>query len=286
MKGNTMTKVALLGAGGKMGVRLSQNLKGSRFDVDHVEISDEGKARLKSEVGVDTVDQDKALGDADVVLMAVPDRLIGKIAHTFIEKVKPGCAIIVLDAAAPYAGEMPERADVTYFCTHPCHPNIFEVSPDIEAQKDFFGGIKGPQGIVCALIQGPEEHYALCEEVAKLIYAPVARSHRCSLENIAVLEPALSETVAATLSLALRDATDRAVSMGVPEAAAHDFVLGHLKIELAIAFGVFPEGKFSDGALLAIENAKSVIFKDDWLDQIFNLKAVRKSVEDICNQQL
>ena len=33
-----MTKIALLGAGGKMGVRLATNLKGSRFDVDHVEV--------------------------------------------------------------------------------------------------------------------------------------------------------------------------------------------------------------------------------------------------------
>lgn len=277
-----MTKVALLGAGGKMGVRLAQNLKASRFDIDHVEISDEGKARLKSEVGAETVDQDTALAGADVVLMAVPDRLIGKIAHTFIDKVKPGTAIIVLDAAAPFAGEMPVRDDVTYFCTHPCHPHILEAHDSIEAQKDYFGGIAAPQGIVCALIQGPEEHYALCEEIAKIIYGPVSRSHRCTLENIAVLEPALSETVGATLALALREATDKAVSMGVPEAAAHDFILGHLKIELAIAFGIFPEGKFSDGALMAIDKAKSVIFKDTWLDDVFSLEAVKKSTQDIC----
>lgn len=277
-----MTKIALLGAGGKMGVRLARNLKASRFELDPVEISPEGQARLRDEVGLESVDQDMALAGADVVLMAVPDRLIGKITHTFIEKVRPGTAIIVLDAAAPYAGEMPDRADVTYFCTHPCHPNIFDTHPSIEAQKDYFGGIAAPQGIVCALIQGPEQHYSLCEEIAKVIYAPVARSHRCSLENIAVLEPALSETVAATLSLALRDATDRAVSMGVPEAAAHDFVLGHLKIELAIAFGIFPEGKFSDGALMAIDKARAVIFQKDWLDDVFSLDAVRKSVKEIC----
>lgn len=277
-----MVKVALLGAGGKMGVRLATNLKASRFDVQPVEISQEGRDRLKAETGLDTVDQDAALAGADVVLMAVPDRLIGKIAHTFIDKVRPGTAIIVLDAAAPYAGEMPEREDVTYFCAHPCHPHILEVQETEAAQKDYFGGIAAPQGIVCALIQGPEEHYALCEEISKVIYAPVIRSHRCTLENIAVLEPALSETVAATLSLALREATDRAVAMGVPEAAAHDFVLGHLKIELAIAFGIFPEGKFSDGALMAIDKAKSVIFKDDWLDNVFSLEAVKQSVEDIC----
>lgn len=278
-----MEKIALLGAGGKMGVRLARNLMDSRFEVDHVEVSEEGRARLKAELGLETVQADNALADADAIVMAVPDRLIGKIAHGFIDKVKPGAALIVLDAAAPFAGQMPKRDDVTYFCTHPCHPNIFEVTPDTDAQRDYFGGIAGPQGIVCALIQGPEEHYAACEEVARLIYAPVARSHRCSLQDIAVLEPALSETVGATFSLALREATDRAVAMGVPKAAAHDFILGHLKIELAIAFGIFPEGKFSDGALLAIDKAKSVIFQDDWLDKVFSLDAVRQSVADICN---
>lgn len=278
-----MTKIALLGAGGKMGVRLATNLKGSRFDVDHVEVSDIGRDRLKSEVGVDAVELGAALAAADVIIMAVPDRLIGKIAHDIINDVKSGAALIVLDAAAPYAGEMPVRDDVSYFCTHPCHPPLFDFTPDVAAQKDFFGGISGPQGIVCALIQGPEEHYALCEEVAKIIYGPVARSHRCTLEHIAILEPALSETVGATLSLALREATDRAVEMGVSREAATDFILGHLKIELGIAFGTFPEGKFSDGALHAIDQARPVIFKDDWLDRIFNLDAVKQSVKDICN---
>lgn len=278
-----MEKIALLGAGGKMGVRLARNLKGSKFHVDHVEISDEGRARLRDEIGVDAVDEAVALADADVILMAVPDRLIGKIAHTFIDRIKPGARIIVLDAAAPHAGEMPERADVTFFCTHPCHPALFDFTPDVEAQKDFFGGVHAPQGIVCALIQGPEEDYAACEEIAKLIYAPVARAHRCTLENIAFLEPALSETIGATLALALREATDRAVAAGVPREAATDFMLGHLKIELGIAFGAFPEGKFSDGALQAIEEARPEIFREGWLDRIFDPEAVKRSVQGICN---
>jgi hypothetical protein len=277
-----MTKIALLGAGGKMGVRIARNLASSGYEVDPVEVSEAGRARLHSETGMQAVDQDAALAGADVVLMAVPDRLIGKIAHGFVHKVRPGCAIIVLDAAAPYAGEMPERADVTYFCSHPCHPHILEAHDTVAAQQDYFGGVAAPQGIVCALIQGPEEHYALCEQIARAIYAPVSRSHRCTLENIAVLEPALSETVGATFALALREATDRAIAMGVPEAAAHDFILGHLKIELAIAFGIYPEGKFSDGALMAIDKARSVIFRDGWLDAVFDLGAVKKSVQDIC----
>ena len=190
-----MTKIALLGAGGKMGVRLATNLKGSRFEVDHVEVSEEGRQRLKAAVGVDCVDHDWALAGADVVVMAVPDRLIGKIAHGIVDKVRPGAAFIVLDAAAPHAGEMPDRTDVTYFVTHPCHPPIFNDETDPEAKKDFFGGVMAKQHIVCALMQGPEEHYALCEEVART-YKPVIAAHRCTVEQIAILEPALSETVA------------------------------------------------------------------------------------------
>jgi D-apionate oxidoisomerase len=278
-----MTRIALLGAGGKMGVRLSKNLAGSRFSVDHVEVAPEGRARLAAEVGAQAVDMAAAITTADVIILAVPDRLIGKVSHQIIKDVRPGTALMVLDAAAPWAGEMPERADVTYFCTHPCHPPLFGQETEYQAQTDYFGGLHAKQGIVCALIQGPQEHYNLCEEIARLIYAPVVRSHRCTIEQIAILEPALSETVGATLALALREAADMAVSKGVPEAAAFDFILGHLNIELAIAFGAFPEGKFSDGALHAIRQAKPRIFRDGWLESVFDPAAIKQSVKDICN---
>jgi hypothetical protein len=277
-----MTKIALLGAGGKMGVRLAINLRGSRFDVDHVEISEDGPQRLASAIGVDCVDQDQALAGADVVVMAVPDRLIGKIARSIIDKVRPGTAFIVLDAAAPHAGEMPNRQDVTYFVTHPCHPSVFNDETDPETKKDFFGGVKAKQHIVCALMQGPEEHYALCEEIARTIYKPVIAAHRCTVEQIAILEPALSETVAITMCIALREATEEAIRRGVPRQAAVEFVLGHINIGLSIAFEVFPQGRFSDGALQAIEQAKPQIFRDGWLERVFDPKAVMQSVKDIC----
>jgi len=277
-----MTRIALLGAGGKMGLRLSKNLMGSRFTVDHVEVSVPARAQLRDLVGVEVVEQSQATARADVVIFAVPDRLIGKIAHQIIADLRPGTALIVLDAAAPWAGEMPERADVTYFCTHPCHPPLFGQETEPAAQTDYFGGIHAKQGIVCALIQGPEEHYSLCEEIARTIYAPVVRSHRCTIEHIAILEPALSETVGATFAMALREATDVAVRRGVPRDAAMDFILGHLNIELAIAFGIFPDGKFSDGALHAIKQARPRIFRDGWLEDIFQPAAIRQSVKDIC----
>ncbi|PLU62402.1 semialdehyde dehydrogenase, partial [Sinorhizobium medicae] len=67
-----MTSIALFGAGGKMGCRLAKNLKGSRFDVRHVEVSEAGKVRL-AELGLSTVDADAALDGAEVVVLAVPD---------------------------------------------------------------------------------------------------------------------------------------------------------------------------------------------------------------------
>ncbi|MEN9061068.1 phosphogluconate dehydrogenase C-terminal domain-containing protein [Ponticoccus litoralis] len=155
-----MTKLALLGAGGKMGVRLSLNLAKTDFEVSHVEVSEAGRARLKDAVGVDCVDQQEALDGAEVVVLAVPDTLIGKVASGIVPVLKPGTMVVILDAAAPYAGHLPERADITYFVTHPCHPAIYHNEPTEAARLDRFGGVAHPQGVVNALMQGPEEHYA------------------------------------------------------------------------------------------------------------------------------
>jgi hypothetical protein len=278
-----VTKITLLGAGGKMGLRLSANLRGSRFDVDHVEVSEQARARLKESLGFECMEQGQAVSSADAVVMAVPDRLIGKVLKTFVQDLRPGAKVIMLDAAAPHAGELPDRTDISYFVTHPCHPPIFNDETDPLAKADYFGGIHAKQHIVCALMQGPEAHYAECEEIAREIYKPVMRAHRCSVEQLAILEPALSETVGATFALALREATDEAIRRGVPKQAANDFIIGHLNIELAVAFGIFPEGRFSDGALQAIAEAKPVIFRDGWLERVFSPEAVLRSVKDICD---
>jgi hypothetical protein len=103
------------------------------------------------------------------------------------------------------------------------------------------------------------------------------------VEDIAFLEPALSETVGITLCLAMKEAVDQVVKNGVPREAAVDFMLGHINIGLSIAFGVFPEGKFSDGAIYAINQAKPEIFREGWLERVFNREAVLKSVKEICN---
>ena len=125
-----MTKIALFGAGGKMGQRLTRNLRGSRFNVSHVELSEAGRARLNAEFGIDCVPPEKALEGAEAIILAVPDTVIGKVAASISGQLKPGTMVIVLDAAAPFAGHLPNRSDLTYFVTHPCHPPIFNDETD------------------------------------------------------------------------------------------------------------------------------------------------------------
>lgn len=276
-------RIALLGAGGKMGVRLARNLKQARFVVDHVEVSAEGRQRLLDSVGAACVDEAAALAACEIAILAVPDRLIGAVARGAAARLQPGAAIIILDAAAPHAGKMPDRKDLTYFVTHPCHPPVFGNETDPEAQADHFGGFKAKQAIVCALMQGPESDYARCEEIARAMFAPVMRAHRCTVEHMAILEPAMSETAAGTFCLALRAAADEAVRRGVPRAAAFDFMLGHLNIELTIAFELTPGARFSDGALQAIREAQPVIFREGWLERIFDPAAIRASTAAICD---
>ena len=72
-----MTKIAPLPAGAKRGVRPSSNRQGSLFEMAHVEISEEGRQRLHDAVGTEYVEQDQALANAVVAVVAVSDRLIG-----------------------------------------------------------------------------------------------------------------------------------------------------------------------------------------------------------------
>lgn len=274
-----MTAIALFGAGGKMGYRLAKNLKGSRFDVRHVEVGEAGKARLKAELELDCVSADMALAGADVVILAVPDTSIGKVAASIADRLLPGMMVIALDAAAPFAGHFPQRPDLTYFVTHPCHPPIFNDETDMQAKKDHFGGLFAKQHIVSALMQGPEEAYALGEEIAKVIWSPVMRSHRVTVEQMALLEPGLSETVCASLLVVMRQAMDECVARGVPKEAARDFLLGHMNVLGAVIFEETP-GVFSDACNKAIEFGIPALMRDDW-KSVFEPKEIADSIRRI-----
>jgi predicted dinucleotide-binding enzyme len=67
-----MSSIALFGAGGKMGWRLARNLRGSRYDVRHVEVNEVSEARLKSDFGIKCLSAEEAVDDAEAVILAVP----------------------------------------------------------------------------------------------------------------------------------------------------------------------------------------------------------------------
>lgn len=257
-----MIKIALIGAAGSMGTRALNSLKDDPdYKLLPVE-SEKGEAVLR-ERGIEPVSQSDAVGQADVVLMTVPDILVGTIAEQLVPNMASSAILICLDPAAPYAGELPEREDVTYFVTHPAHPPVFNDETDKDARRDFFGSGQAKQAIVNALIQGPEEHYAKAEAIAAKMFRPILRSHRVTLEQMAMLEPAMSETVAATCITVMREAMDEAIRRGVPAQAARDFMMGHINVELAIVFEVI-DWEFSDGAKNAIKEAKANLFQSDW----------------------
>ncbi|TVR45329.1 MAG: semialdehyde dehydrogenase [Puniceicoccaceae bacterium] len=273
------TTLALLGAGGKMGCRLTDNLKDNPdFRVHYIEISPAGLENLAAR-GVSATPREEALAEADAVILALPDKLIGGITAEIVPALRPGAMVIGLDPAAAYAEVMPIRDDLTYFVTHPCHPPLFADDHPADETTDWFGGKSQPQSVVCALHHGPEEDYAKGEAIARALFAPILRMHRVTVEQMAILEPAVVESTGIGCIMVWKQALDRAIEMGVPKEAAWDFVMGHIRIELAIVFG-FAGFPFSDGAKKAVEQNMTKIFRDDWM-QVLELPSIRESVRDI-----
>jgi hypothetical protein len=272
--------IAIFGAGGKMGCRITDNMRRTNQDMRYVEVSPAGIERLR-ERGLETTPHDRAVADADVAIFALPDNLIGRIAPTIVPGLKSGAMVICLDPAAPFGGQLVEREDITYFVTHPCHPPVVNDETDPDAKRDFFGAIRAKQNIVCALMQGPESDYAKGEKICREMFAPVMRAHRVTVEQMAILEPALSETVVATCMVVIREAIDEAIRHGVPSEAAFDFILGHMNVNIGILFG-YVGSPFSDGALKAIERGKQKLFHEDW-KKVFEPENVMAEIKAIVN---
>jgi hypothetical protein len=244
----------------------------------YVEAAGPGQERLR-ERGITPTPMEAAVRQADIVVLAIPDILIGKVTPEIVPLMKRGAMVLCLDPAAPHGGELPQRADISYFITHPCHPPLVNDETDLEARKDFFGGVAAKQAIVCALMQGPEPDYARGEALARKMFAPVMRAHRITVGQMALLEPAMAETMALTVMMALREGMDEVVKRGVPEAAAKDFLLGHMGIFTGILFG-FYEAQVSDGAKKAAARARDQIFQPNWKN-IFESENVMREIRAI-----
>lgn len=277
-----MIKILLVGAGGKMGLRLTDNfLKFKSYEVDYCEVSPAGIGKL-GEKGVKVCAHDDVIAESDVVILAVPDVAIAKISDELIPKMKANALVVTLDPAAPLAGVIAHRDDLGYVIAHPCHPSIFNWEPTEQGFRDFYGGISAKQSIVVALMHGTEQHYQLGEAISADMYSPIDKIHRLTLEQMAILEPAMVETLAQTCMEVVKEGYDRIIELGVPKAAARDFVLGHLRIQIAVLFGEV-NGTFSDAAYKISKRAKPILFKENW-KKIFDMDDIKLQVNDIINK--
>jgi hypothetical protein len=270
--------IALVGAGGKMGCRITDNLKDSAYHVYYLETGQAGIERLRAR-DVEVSLPENALPLADAVILAVPDVAIEAVSRDVVSQMQSGALLITLDPAAPLDGKVAKRDDLAYFIAHPCHPSVFNWEETEEATRDFYGGISAKQSIVCALMKGSESDYERGVEISQAMYAPIDRVHRLTLEQMAMLEPALVETLAQTCVEIIKEGYDRVVAQGVPEAAARDFLLGHLRIQIAVLFGEV-NGTFSDAAYKISARARSILFQENW-QRIFEMDDIRDQVRDI-----
>ena len=269
--------VAVLGAGGKMGFRVTRKLAAAGYSVRAIETGEAGRARL-ADAGIAAVDGTAGLAGAEVVVLALPDTIIGRVAHELAPRLADGTMLLIMDAAAPYAGQLPtDRPGLTYFIGHPCHPPLFNDETDPAARRDYHGGI-ARQSIVCALMQGPEAHYEMGAQICRDMWGPIIATHRVTLEQLAVLEPGLSEMVAMPFVDTMVEAVEECERRhGIPRQAAMDFLIGHLNVEIAMWFGFSPKVP-SDAALNLMRFAKGVVVREDWR-QALDTSKIREASE-------
>lgn len=254
--------IAVIGAGGKMGMRVSNNLVRTAHTVRYVENSPAGRERTIA-AGRELTETTDAVADADIVVLAVPDLALGSVTAELVPQLKAGAIVLTLDPAAAYAGLLTTRDDVIQAVAHPCHPSVFLERTTKEEWADTFGGIAAPQDAIAAIESDDEAKHAIVEATVRAIYAPVLDVHWVSVKQLAQLEPTLVETVACMIGSLLNEALDEAVhTMGVPEAAARSILYGHTQV--ALANGLRGDNPFSDACLIAMDYGRESIIKDDW----------------------
>ncbi|WP_323187364.1 phosphogluconate dehydrogenase C-terminal domain-containing protein [Streptomyces sp. NBC_00006] len=262
MAAENNTTVAVIGAAGKMGQRVSNNLVKSDFTVLFSENSPKGQELIRS-LGRELTDSETAAQQADVLILAVPDIVLGKVSEQLVPLLKPGAVVLTLDPAAAYAGLLHPRAEVHYVCAHPCHPSVFLQRKTQAELDDTFGGIAAPQEVVAAYEGGDEAKQTLAGSVIRVMYAPVVDVHWVTVKQLAVLEPTLVETIACMVGALLNEALHETVhTVGVPEKAARAMLLGHTQV--ALANTLKGDNPFSDACLIAMDYGRDSIVKDDW----------------------
>lgn len=261
-------KIAVIGAGGKMGMRVSPNLAAiPEYDVKFCEAS-EAASKRSEEAGRPITPTEEAIKDADVVVYAVPDRALNAVTTENVPLQKEGSVVLTLDPAAAYANLLYMRDDVTYVVCHPAHPSVFLERVTKEEYDDTFGGIAAPQHVLAAMHTESDKWQPIAEEVITNLFAPVIKVHWESVHDLAVLEPTLNETIGCMIGQFLKDVMDYTVEVtDMKQESVEAMFFGHVYIALTNALrGSNP---FSDACLLAMDYGREAIIKDDW-KRVFN----------------
>ncbi len=262
---NSRIKVAVIGAGGKMGTRVSNNLAKHRdmAEMKLCENSPRGIEGIRAR-GFDIVTTEEAVKWADITVLAVPDTLIHLISKDVVGLMKPGTTLIILDPAAAVARHLALRDDCTFVVTHPCHPSYFLDQDTPEARQDYFGGIAAKQDIVMAKIQGSDERFAEARKIAEIMFEPVVHSYVMDMRQIAFLEPTLVELLGATCLYAMAETVDEAERKGIDRNAAISFLTGHIMVLTANFLGILKNAKVSDACNVAIGLGNRLVLREDW----------------------
>lgn len=260
--GTESLTIAVVGAGGKMGMRVSNNLVKTGHTVLYSESSSAGQERVTA-TGRTLTATEEAVSEADVVVLAVPDLALKTVSAAVVPLMTSGAILLTLDPAAAYAGLLTRRKDVIQAVTHPCHPSVFVERHTPEEYADTFGGIAALQDAIAAIESDDLKHKRIVETVVRVIFAPVGDVHWVTVKQLAQLEPTLVETIACMIGALLKEALDEAVNtMGVPEPAARAILLGHTQV--ALANTLKGDNPFSDACLIAMDYGRSNIIKEDW----------------------
>jgi hypothetical protein len=266
---NQLKTITVIGAGGKMGMRISANFQKSDYQVFYCENSPQAQQQVTQQ-GRELSDADSVVGLSDVVILAVPDIVLGKVSEGVVPQMKPGAVLLTLDPAAAYANLIAKREDIDYAVAHPCHPSVFLERYTKEEHADAFGGVAAIQHVAASYEAGSAAQKAELSKIISVMYGPVEQVHWVTVTQLAYLEPTLVETVACMVGAFMKEALDETVRYsGVPEEAAKAMLYGHIQIALAVAFRA--TNPFSDACMIAMEYGREKIVKPDW-KQIFDQK--------------
>ena len=87
-------------------------------------------------------------------------------------------------------------------------------------------------------------------------------SYEITVEQMALLEPAVTEVVNTCLVEVMREAVDGIIEQGVPKEAAEAFFFGHVQMALSII--LLKTNPMSDACKIACKAGWENIIKPDW----------------------